>query len=103
MGYSFVMAKISMSEEAMNAAVINELCSGRQFMQSLEEMRERNSAQIAQQYRGTKSKGDLMHIGEIPQHEYFKMMQWHGEDCWSDREFVRHVQKTHPHLFSHKV
>ena len=87
----------------MNQAIINELCSGRKFHESLQEVREANSARIAEGYKGAKSKGDLMHLAEIPQHEYFKMMQWHGDDCWDDREFLRHFQKTQGHLFSHNA
>ena len=97
------MAKILPSAEALNQEIINELCNGRQFYSAMEEVRERNSAQIAQDFKGTKSRGGLMHLGEIPQHEYFKMMQWQGEDCWSDRSFVKDFQKHNPHLFSHKV
>jgi hypothetical protein len=97
------MAKFSMSEEALNHEIIKELCSGRQLMDSMEEYRERNSAQIAQDYKGCKSVGGLMHLAEIPQSEFFKLNQWLGHGWENDRATLRHVQKTHPHLFSHKA
>ena len=95
--------KILESPESLNAAVIREIMTGEQLKNQLEAAREANSARIAQDYKGTKSKGGLMHLAEIPQREFFKLTQWLGDGWWNDRATLRHMQKTHPHLFSHKA
>ena len=95
--------KIIESEEAKTAAVIREIMTGEQLKAQFEEQRHRNSAKIAQEYRGTKSKGGLMHLAEIPQREYFLLNQWYGIGWENDRTMLRHIQKKHPELFSHKA
>lgn len=97
------MSKIIESEEAMTAAVIREIMTGEQLRNQFEAAREANSARIAADYRGNSSKGGLMHLAEIPQREFFQLTQWLGDGWWNDRATVRHIQKTHPHLFSHNA
>lgn len=87
----------------MTAAVIREIVTGEQFKQALEADRERNSAKIAEEYKGTKSRGGLMHLAEIPQREYLLLCQWYGNEWTRDRQMVRHIQKTHPQFFSHRA
>lgn len=91
------------SEEAMTSAVIREIMTGEQLKQQFEAEREANSARIAEEYRGTKSRGGLMHLAEIPQREFMLLCQWYGPDWVSDRSMVKHVQKTHPQFFSHSA
>lgn len=97
------MAKIIESQEAMTAAVIREIMTGEQLKDQLEHQREVNSARIAEDYKGTKSRGGLMHLAEIPQREFFRLTQWLGDGWWNDRNTLRHLQRTHPHLFSHRA
>jgi hypothetical protein len=101
-GYFFAMSTIE-SEAAMNAAMIREIMTGEQLKNQLEEQREANSARIAEDYKGCKSKGDLLHLAEIPQREFFRLTQWLGDGWWNDRDTLRHIQKTNPHLFSHRA
>jgi len=97
------MAKIIESQEAMTAAVIREIMTGEQLKAQFEAAREANSARIAEDYKGKKSRGGLMHLAEIPQREFFRLTQWLGDGWWNDRNTLRHLQRTHPHLFSHKA
>ena len=91
------------SEEAMTAAVINELITGRQLLDTLEHSREVIAAQEAQKFKGHfNKKAGMMHLAEIPFHEYVRIEK-ENPGFWDDRANLRHVQKTHPHLFSHKV
>jgi len=88
------------SEEAMTAAVVNELRTGRQFLDSLQEMRERDARSVAADFRkaGRKRGHQLKHVAEVPQREYLQMIHKYGHECWEDREFVRDFQKLEPDL-----
>lgn len=90
------------SEELMTQALINELCSGRRFMEAMEGKRELEAAAIAQQHRGQKG-GSFRHIAEIPQREYLLMANKYGVECWDDREFVRDFQRLEPTMASNKI
>ena len=61
------------SEEALTAALINELCSGRQFLDSLQKYREASAAKIAADSRKYAPNKNLRHVAEIPQREFFQM------------------------------
>jgi len=92
------------SEEPMTAALIRELCSGRQFLDSLQKHREATAAEIAAESRKyAPKKGGLRHVAEIPQREYLQMAQKYGTDCWEDREFVRDFQRLEPTMAVHKL
>lgn len=91
------------SEEAMTAALINELCSGRQFLDSLQKYREVSAAKIAADSRKYTPNKNLRHVAEIPQREFFQMSHKYGHECWSDREFVRDFQRLEPTMAVHKI
>lgn len=93
------------SEDAMTDALIKELCSGRQFLDSLQKRREIEAAQIAKDYRniGRRKGAKMVHLAEIPQREYLQMAQKYGTECWDDREFVRDFQKNEPTMASNKI
>lgn len=92
------------SEEAMTAALIRELCSGRQFLDSLQQYREASAAEIAAESRKfAPKKSGFRHIAEIPQREYLQMAQKYGTECWEDREFVRDFQRLEPTMAVHKL
>ena len=95
---------IKASEEAMTDALIKELCSGRQFMESLQKRREIEAAQIAKDYRkiGRRKGAKFVHLAEIPQHEYLKMNHKY-EGCWDDREFISDFQRLEPTMASNKI
>lgn len=94
---------MNVSEEAMTQAVIKEIMSGEKLKQQFEAQREANSARIAGDYKGKKSRGGLMHLAEIPQREFFLLTQWLGDGWWKDRSVIKHLQKTHPQFFSHNA
>jgi hypothetical protein len=93
------------SEEALTDALIKELCSGRQFLDSLQKYRERDAAQVAKAYRdrGTRRGDTLRHLAEIPQREYMQMVQKYGVECWNDRQFVKDFQRLEPTMASNKL
>lgn len=91
------------SEEAMTAAVMRELISGRQLLESLGEAKERQAAAIASSFRGHHNKKHSMrHIAEIPFDEFVWISNKYGQEAWSDKEFLRDAHRHNPHLFSHK-
>ncbi len=93
------------SEEAMTDALIKELCSGRQLMDSLQHRREIEAAEVAKQYRdiGRRKGARMVHLAEVPQREYLQMIQKYGNECWDDREFIRDFQKHEPAMASNKI
>ena len=91
------------TEEAMTAAVVRELCTGRQFLDSLQKYREADAAQIAKESRKLAPKKNWRHLAEIPQREYLQMVHKYGNECWEDREFVRDFQRHEPTMAVHKL
>jgi len=93
------------SDEAMTDALIKELCSGRQFLDSLQKRREIEAAEEAKTYRklGRQKGAKMVHLAEIPQREYLQMAQKYGAECWQDREFISDYQKYEPAMASNKI
>lgn len=90
------------SVAAMNKAVIDELCSGRRFLEELkrkDQYEEQLAAREAHAMRGNKGK-TLKQAGSIPASDYWKIEQAQGKGCWDDRSFVRDYFKKFPHLKS---
>ena len=86
------------SEEAMTDALVKELCSGRQLMETKQKFREISAAQEADALRGVKTGALGRAVAVVPTHEYFLIRNKYGEDAWHDREFIRDFQKFHPEL-----
>lgn len=93
---------MKISDEALNDALIKELCSGRALMETLQNEREMECAKEAEHYRKYGSK-NWKFLASIPQHEYFILRQKYGDNCFKDRSFVRDFQKTQPHLSAAKA
>jgi hypothetical protein len=85
------------AEEQINAALVRELCSGRQLMESMEKRREIEAAAEARAMRESKSMLGKP-IGAVPQREYLLLANKYGNECWDDREFVRDFFKSQSHL-----
>jgi hypothetical protein len=94
---------ILQSEETMTAALVRELCTGRQLMDAMEKRREIEAAAIAAESRKHAAGKNLRHIAEIPQREYLLMAQKYGVECWDDRGFVRDFQRLEPTMAVHKM
>jgi hypothetical protein len=45
----------------------------------------------------------MIHLAEIPQREYLQMIHKYGDECWTDREFIRDFQKHEPTMASNKI
>jgi hypothetical protein len=86
-----------LSNDAIDAALVRELCSGRQLMESLEKRREIEAAAEARAMRESKSMLGTP-VGSIPQREYLLLANKYGNECWDDREFVRDFFKSQGHL-----
>jgi hypothetical protein len=91
------------SQEALDAALIRELCTGRQFLDSLQKYREKSAAEIAKEARALTPNKRFRHVAEIPQREYLQIAQKYGSECWEDREFVRDFQRLEPSMAVHKL
>ena len=85
------------AEEELNAALIRELCSGRKFVESLENRREIEASAEARRMREVKSVAGAP-VGSIPQREYLLLANKYGAECWDDRGFVRDFFKSQSHL-----
>ncbi len=90
------------SDEAVNFALMKELCSGRALMETMQSQREMAAAKEAAEARKHGTKNWKL-AAVIPQHEYFILGQKYGMDCWNDRGFIKDFQKTQPHLAVSKI
>lgn len=92
------------SNEALDAALVRELCSGRQLMETRQQFREIDAAAEAKALIGHKTIPGLgKAVAVIPQHEWFLMREKYGNDCWNDRGFIRDFQRLEPSMAVHKV
>lgn len=90
---------MNLSDAAMNQALINELCSGRQLMETKQQFRERACGEEAFAARGHKSIPMLgKMIASVPSHEYFLIREKYGNDCWNDPGFIRDFRKMEPSM-----
>lgn len=76
-------------------------------LNATEKRREMAAAREAMKYRGQVQKNtltkNLRHVAEIPATEFFNLVRKYGHDEVHSRGFMRHLQKTHPHLATSKV
>lgn len=95
----FTMSSIISDAELTNA-IVNELRTGRQLMDSMQEYRERDARHVASDFRkaGKSRKHQLKHLAEVPQREYLQMIHKYGVDCWNDRGFIRDYQRLEPDM-----
>jgi hypothetical protein len=94
------------SEEAMTHAFIREIITGEQLKSEItQKKREMEAAQVAKEYRnkGRRKGAKMIHLAEIPQREYLQMIHKYGDECWTDREFIRDFQKHEPTMASNKI
>ena len=92
------------STDALDAALVRELCSGRLLMENQQNFREIDAAKEAQALHGHRSIPGLgKAVAVIPQHEWFLMREKYGPDCWNDRGFIRDFQRLEPSMAVHKV
>ena len=82
----------------MTDALVKELCSGRQLMETKQKFREISAAQEADTLRNKTNSALGRAVAVVPTHEYFLIRNKYGEDAWHDREFIRDFQKFHPEL-----
>ena len=76
----------------MTDALVKELCSGRQLMETKQKFREISAAQEADTLRGVKTGALGRAVAVVPTHEYFLIRNKYGEDAWHDRVFIRDLQ-----------
>jgi len=94
----------AITEAAMDAALIRELCSGRAFVEQMARKRENEAALIAaRDRRDVNGKSTFRKLAEIPQREYLLMAQKYGSECWDDREFMKDFQRLEPDLAVTKI
>jgi hypothetical protein len=94
----------TLSEAEMTSAVLRELITGHKLLDEMQHLREYEAAKEANALRGSKTVGALgKQVLNIPQREWFQMREKFGEECWSDREFVKDVQRLEPQFRVHKA
>ena len=92
------------SDEALNAALVAELCSGRQLMETRQRWREKDAATEAKELLGHRTHNVLgKAVAVVPQHEFFLMREKYGEECWGDKGFIRDFQKLEPAMAVNKI
>lgn len=90
--------------DELDAALIRELCSGRQLMETRQQLREKAAAWEAKAMRGHKSLPGLgKAVAVIPQHEWFLMREKYGHDALHDRGFMRDFQRFEPQMAVNKL
>lgn len=82
----------------MTDALVKELCSGRQLMETKQKFREIAAAQETDTLRGITTGALGRAVAVVPAHEYFLIRNKYGDDAWHDREFIRDFQKFHPEM-----
>lgn len=93
-----------LSNEALDAALVRELCSGRQLMETRQQFREVDAAKEAKAMLGHKSIAGLgKAVAVVPQHEWFLMREKYGNECWEDKGFIRDFQRLEPSMAVHKI
>lgn len=98
------MQRQRFSQEAQNAALIEELRNGRMLKETMQECRERAASLEAQQMKGHKTIAGLgKAVAVLPAHEFFLMREKYGEEAFADKGFVRDMQRHEPHLAVHKI
>lgn len=90
--------------EAMDDALVKELCSGRQLEEERMHLREHVAAARASAMKGHRTIGGLGKLAvEVSAREFFTIREKYGPDCWGDRGFVRDFQRLEPEMACHKV
>lgn len=92
------------SDAELNNALMKELISGRQLMESRQQIRERAAAMEAQSYKGCKATpGFGTHVAEIPEHECHLLIQKYGYEEVHSKGFLRDYQRLEPSMASNKI
>jgi len=94
---------LTLSEDEKTEAVINELRSGRQLMETKQKFREIAAAQEADTLRGVTAGALGKPVVVMPAHEYFLIRAKYGEEAMHDRGFLRDFQRFHPELSPNAV
>lgn len=85
-------------------ALIREIRTGFQLAKAQEDAEEIVAAQEAQTMRDAKAvKGLGLHVWEMPQDGYFRLLKKYGHDELHSKEFARYLRKNMKHLTSHSV
>lgn len=92
------------TEAELDAALVRELCTGRQLNELLENKQELAAAQEAMAMKGHKTLQSLgKAVASIPTRTFFEIAKHHGAEFWQDKGEVRHFLKKNPHLKSHEI
>jgi len=91
------------SNDAMDAALIRELCSGRMLMEAKQQFREVAAAKEAFDLRGKSNAVLGKPIAVIPSHEFFLIREKYGDEAFKEKGFLRDFQKFHPELSPNKI
>jgi hypothetical protein len=92
------------SGEALDHALMTELCSGRRFMEAKQEVREKAAkaeALAMRDHNAISAMGKC--VLNLPSHEYFLIREKYGHDAFHNKEFIRDFQRLEPGMAVNKV
>jgi len=91
-------------DDATTHAMINELCSGRRFMEENCKFREDHAARDAFLSRGHKTHKALgKKVLSLPAYDFFLIQNKLGEEAMHDASEIRSLQKKFPEFAVYKV
>jgi len=94
----------TLSEAEMTRAALREIVTGEKLLNEMQHLREYEAAKQAAALRDSKTVGALgKQVLSIPQREWFQMREKYGAEAWSDRGFIRDVQRLEPQFAVHKA
>lgn len=88
----------------MTRAAIREIITGEKLLNEMQHFREHEAAREAHAMKSARTAGVLgKPVLVVPQREWFRLREEQGEECWSDKGFIRDMQKRAPQLAPFKV
>lgn len=101
------LAQPKYTEDELFDASVKTFYEGVRRLNATEKERELAAAREAMGYRGVRGTNpvtkNMRHVAEIPATEFFNLVRKYGHDEVHSKGFIKHLQKTHPHLATSKV
>jgi len=92
------------SDTAIRDALIKEIKTGWELnkqKERVDEIRAAHEAKVLRQQKEVKGLGRC--VAQIPADTYFLLQRRYGWEEINSKEFLKHWQKTYPHLSPHKL
>lgn len=87
------------AEIPLRESLIREITNGFELERHLADQRQMGAAIEAHRAKGHRTiKGLGKQVLEVDQRDFFRAMDKFGPECWSDRGFIKDVQRLEPDL-----